>query len=89
MSVERKAVEIWLTLDDYKWLVDHRGWASVNLYAEELLLREVGRQKISPPRLCPCGCGQELHGRQQSATEACRKRLQRYREQDLASKSHS
>ena len=32
------------------------------------------------PRPCPCNCGRQLTGRQTSATVACRKRLQRVRE---------
>lgn len=31
-------------------------------------------------RLCACGCGRPVFGRQMSATDACRKRLQRDRE---------
>lgn len=36
-------------------------------------------------RLCPCNCGRVLSGQQQSATAACRKRLQRAREAAAAS----
>ena len=31
-------------------------------------------------RVCLCGCGRPVHGRQQSATPACRKRLERRRD---------
>ena len=37
-------------------------------------------------RLCPCNCGRVLSGQQQSATAACRKRLQRAR--DAAAANH-
>ena len=38
--------------------------------------RRITRNK----RPCPCGCGRQLTGKQTSATVACRKRLQRVRE---------
>jgi len=38
------------------------------------------RQITRNPRPCPCNCGRQLTGRQTSATVACRKRLQRVRE---------
>lgn len=44
------------------------------------------RQVTHGLRLCPCDCGRVLSGRQQSATAACRKRLERERK-ELAGKS--
>jgi len=38
----------------------------------------------SDVRLCACGCGRILKGKQQAAKAACRKRLQRRRERDSA-----
>jgi DNA (cytosine-5)-methyltransferase 1 len=38
------------------------------------------RRITENPRPCPCNCGRRLTGKQTSATPACRKRLQRVRE---------
>jgi hypothetical protein len=42
------------------------------------------RVKLDPRRICPCGCKKRLKGRQQYASDACRKKVTRHRNRTVA-----
>lgn len=41
---------------------------------------DASARTVTPFKLCPCGCGEPLHGKERLASPACRKREQRRRE---------
>ncbi len=50
-------------------------------YGIAVAIRDRAITAAAVSRLCPCDCGRVLTGKQRAATAACRKRLQREREQ--------
>lgn len=42
----------------------------------QMIARAIAEIGLDHPPLCICGCGREINGKQQSATAACRKRVQ-------------
>src|SRR5262245_57580473 len=78
-------------------MIRHRyqkGWSIARLayyylyYGEELLQKIVGQtapapQSPVPTKLCRCGCGAKVRGKQHLATAACRKRRSRMRQETM------
>jgi hypothetical protein len=75
----------------HRWPQESLDRITGGIYSPEFLAELIGqskltrksRSKLDTRRHCPCRCGKRLAGRQQYATDACRKKVARKRERSF------